>query len=147
MKLAYMCFLVGLVMGCEPAPIDCGDTIIDTGSGLTSDGGKADSGACRFGSADCKGNGSCSTNVLNDSMNCGACGAVCGDARTVSTCQMGVCVIIGCKKPYTICGEGIGCPTNLFKDNPNCGSCGHACDVDAGEQCVEGVCEQQDGGP
>lgn len=141
MRVAIIAALT--LMGCEPAPIDCGDTIINLPG---PDSGPPDSGACHFGTADCDGDGKCSTNVLNDSMNCGACGAICQDPRTISTCQMGECRIIGCKKPFTICGEGIGCPTNLLEDDPNCGACGHACDVDAGEHCSQGICEQQDGG-
>jgi hypothetical protein len=68
---------------------------------------------------------------LNDPLNCGACGNVCGDG---TCCTNGNCV--------SLCADGqVWCDgrcVDLRNDSENCGACGTVC-AD-GNCCFEGVC-------
>jgi len=100
---------------------------------------------CAYKYADCDGNpdNGCETNVFEDSMHCGKCGAQC-DGR----CVLGEC---GCPDGMADCPakDGIGnvC-TNLSSDNDNCGACGNKCPAhsititspNVVEHCVGGAC-------
>ncbi len=93
----------------------------------------------------------CSTNLSNDSNNCGECGKVCPDSfgylNMTSTCVDGTCEPTCGKKlaggkfwNYADC-NGVaedGCEINISTDPNNCGACGNKC-AD-GVECIEGKC-------
>lgn len=93
----------------------------------------------------------CTTNLSNDSNNCGACGKVCPDSfgylNLTSTCVNGSCETACAKKlaggkfwNYADCNSVFedGCEINVSTDPNNCGSCGNKC-AD-GVECIEGKC-------
>ncbi len=86
----------------------------------------------------------------DDPKNCGACHRVCPSAPGAEpTCQAGVCGL-RCLPNRADCngdlhggpdgGKTDGCEVDLMTNMNNCGSCGSACDVDAGQPCINGVC-------
>ena len=93
----------------------------------------------------------CSTNLSNDSNNCGECGKVCPDSfgylNMTSTCVDGTCEPTCGKKlaggkfwNYADC-NGVaedGCEINISTDPNNCGACGNKC-AD-GVSCIDGKC-------
>ncbi|AKU98410.1 hypothetical protein AKJ09_05074 [Labilithrix luteola] len=93
----------------------------------------------------------CSTNLSNDSNNCGACGKVCPDSfgylNLTSTCVNGTCETACTKKlaggkfwNYADCNSVFedGCEINISTDPNNCGTCGNKC-AD-GVECIDGKC-------
>lgn len=103
--------------------------------------------------------GRCSNPALQDGTSCST-GDLCVSSQTclsgvcqggrykecprssseVIVCQSGVCVITGCKEPYSTCGGDLsnGCPIDTSEDPANCGACGNICG--ANEACCSGVC-------
>ena len=92
--------------------------------------------------------------LLNDPLNCGACGHQCpepsgatgGQGRAV--CRKGLCGY-ECQPGWGDCDEdrANGCETNLLSDARHCGACGSACESDAGQPCIDGVCLMKDCAP
>lgn len=92
----------------------------------------------------------CSTNLDNDSENCGACGISCGGERLErlrmsSRCSNGVCELeclfhVQDGKLFRDCNNVIddGCEVNILDDPKNCGACGNVCA--AGARCIDGLC-------
>jgi len=94
----------------------------------------------------------CSTNLMNDSDNCGGCGVSCGRAeelellRMTSRCSDGACAFECIFVPgrperlFRDCNGTIddGCEIDVFSDAENCGACGNACP--AGVRCIRGGC-------
>ena len=93
----------------------------------------------------------CSTNLMNDSENCGACGVSCGGddlalLRMQSRCSDGACVFECIFVPgstdrlFRDCNNTIddGCEVDIFSDPKNCGLCGNVCP--AGVRCIRGSC-------
>jgi len=72
--------------------------------------------------------------VATDSLNCGACGAACGEGRV---CADATCV---CAPDRFQCVTGC---EDLFDDPRNCGGCGLSCPPDA--TCTEGACRCPEG--
>ncbi|AKV04404.1 Tryptophan synthase alpha chain [Labilithrix luteola] len=86
----------------------------------------------------------CSTNLLNDDDNCGACGVRCGgvevDTKSKWTCVDGQCAF-GCYGTgwHDCDNDGSnGCETDTLGDSANCGQCGHQCPD--GLVCDGGTC-------
>lgn len=72
----------------------------------------------------------CEVNTSTDPMNCGACGAVCGNVANGSPgCANGICGIGACTAPFQDCNKNPfdGCEINLTTDVNNCGGCGKVC--------------------
>jgi hypothetical protein len=64
------------------------------------------------------------TDTQSDVNNCGACGVSCYLWSTVTQCQQGHCVTLGCSDPtYADCTSDPGCETQLGTDT-NCSACG-----------------------
>ncbi len=94
-------------------------------------------GACDSGWMDCNDDPTdgCEADVMNDSMNCGACGIRC--CVNDPTCQAGLCGTCGCTQYTVNCpGDPIGaCITNLGT-NKNCRFCEDTCNLaNAVSQC------------
>jgi hypothetical protein len=88
----------------------------------------------------------CETALLStDYKNCGACGHRCADNEV---CTLGTCGPSQCDTGYF--GPGTICPSDgcrdLRTDAYACGGCGNYCQVGAGEQCSDGVCQCTSGG-
>jgi hypothetical protein len=80
--------------------------------------------------------------VQSDVANCGACGAVCGNANATAACVHGACQLT-CHAGFANCdsGNANGCETNLASDVKNCGACGQVCSfANAAAVCTNGVC-------
>jgi hypothetical protein len=90
---------------------------------------------------DCDSSGTC-TDVLEDDINCGACGCAC---PPFASCDAGKCVC-NCPSGQTGCyGTTPGCPAstcvgcaNLQNNFYNCGACGNVCG--SGQSCINGKC-------
>jgi len=108
--------------------------------------------ACPAPYATCGDDYRCSTNLSNDSNNCGQCGKECpvefGYLHMTSTCVNGTCEPV-CEKvtrymkpPLTFadCNKVLedGCEINVSTDPNNCGACGKKC-AD-GVACIDGKC-------
>ena len=87
--------------------------------------------------------------LQNDPNNCGACGKGCFVPNTMSACQQGLCVTLGCiDSTAADCDGTPGCETVLGND-PNCGGCNDpACTLantmytcSDGLGCTASVCE------
>ncbi len=117
------CQWISPQVGCTPAPETC-NGVDDDCDGVIDDG----------------------FSLLNDPLNCGACGRACGANQH---CQNGACALDvpndQCVPSAEICDsvdnncntvidEGI----NLSTDNANCGVCGRVCP--AGQVCQSGAC-------
>jgi len=113
-------------------------TPLPSAIGLCGSGGCIISG-CTPGEADCDGvvSNGCETNILDDTLNCGACGAECSALLSPpSYCTAGVCVP-GCIDPgSTVCGSQC---VYLQSDPANCGACGVVCSG-ATPNCCAGQC-------
>ncbi len=88
---------------------------------------------CKPGLGDCDGDvdNGCET-TLDQSPNCGACGATCTNAACVgSACQ--------CNPGFADCDDDKtnGCEATLATDTKNCGACRRDCGTSA---CVDGAC-------
>jgi len=88
------------------------------------------SAPCLTGSTQC---GATCANLMEDQLNCGACGTACGDTQR---CSAGSCVAIApCLSGSKVCGRTC---VDLQTDQNNCGACGQACAYN--QRCVSGAC-------
>ncbi len=106
---------------------------------------------CPYPYATCESGYACSTNLSNDSQNCGACGNACpsdfGSLNMRSTCIDGECKPTCVNQPtlggfnaFADC-NGIlddGCEVMVSSDPNNCGACGNVCPP--GVACRQGKC-------
>ncbi len=106
------------------------------------DAGQCVSVECPDPYATCLSNpGLCTTNLSNDTENCGACGRTC-PLPTLSaafSCAEGACVM-RCTGGQGDC-DGLvdtGCETDFQADPANCGGCGVTCEP--GQICYRGAC-------
>ncbi|MEI8256798.1 MAG: hypothetical protein WCJ30_14075, partial [Deltaproteobacteria bacterium] len=98
-------------------------------------GGACGLASCDPGWGDCNGSlaDGCETDLGSSTVNCGACGTVCGPG---TACSAGACGTI-CAAPTTYC-SGSGTCANLQTDSTNCGTCGYACS--GSTACSAGTC-------
>jgi hypothetical protein len=83
--------------------------------------------------------------VLNDALNCGACGMTCNLANAQAACVAQACAIATCNMGYTDCDRMVsdGCEVNTGGDVNNCGSCGRRCNTPSNASsvgCTTGAC-------
>jgi hypothetical protein len=134
----------GLLTG--PLPGDLGDwhataTAIAGGTGATAPTpsptptrAAASAQACAAGLTRCAG---VCVDLNSDTINCGACGAVCGGGDAPYACSAGECVLVDCAGGMEYCGAVELC-RDLSSDPGHCGACGNACPSGI---CSGGVCQ------
>ncbi len=98
-----------------------------------------------FGDCDVDPANGCETDILDDSSNCGQCGAACFVPNGVAACSNGACTddITQCFGEFGDCDldPQNGCETDLTVSQANCGQCGAACFLpNATSLCSNGVC-------
>ncbi len=100
--------------------------------------------ACAAGLTRCRG---VCVDLNSDTINCGACGAVCGGGDAPYACQGGQCVLVdvgSCEPGLTLCNSGC---TDLNTDPGNCGVCGRVCESGlVATECRGGECVRADCG-
>ena len=99
---------------------------------------------CNPGFDDCDLNGGngCETDILNDPLDCGVCGFVCGGGpNALPQCVNGTCTFL-CSSGFKNCTNDPGCETNISNDVNNCGDCGTICPtlINAVAGCSSGLC-------
>ncbi len=110
----------------------------------------APSGACVIATCtdpweDCDRNpaNGCEINLDNNPDYCGSCDADPCDLPNLqrAACSRGSCAVGKCAENFLDCNERAsdGCEVNKLTDDDHCGDCETACD--AGQSCVDGVCE------
>ncbi len=104
-------------------------------------------GPCPAGSAECDGISDtvCEVDIKSDTMNCGACGAVCETENGAPGCNAGVCSLASCDPQYADCNMNLedGCEIYLQDDVQHCGFCSNNCSDDfnyANGACEAGKC-------
>lgn len=117
-----------LAKSCAQLGASCG--MLDTGCGLE------DCGTCTAPDT-CGGGG-----VAN------VCGCACSRPHAITTCEAGVCEIIGCSAGWGDCNgsSNDGCESNFSSDVNHCGACGNGCyfphaSGSCNGQCSMGACE------
>lgn len=86
--------------------------------------------------------------LLDDPLNCGACGNVCPKINLAGSvdngdavCRKGVCGYECIAGKADCDGDPTtGCETDLASDALHCGACGTRCDTAGGQPCVDGAC-------
>ena len=85
----------------------------------------------------------CESNLLNDTRNCGACDATCGDRANASArCEAGTCRYT-CNAGFADCDGNTanGCETDTRTSTASCGACGNRCALaNATAACTDGRC-------
>ncbi|MCZ7682921.1 MAG: putative metal-binding motif-containing protein [Sandaracinaceae bacterium] len=98
---------------------------------------------CVAGFADCDGVAStgCEIDVVEDPLNCGACGITCSARPHASPACDAMTCSIACDAGWADCNGLLadGCETWTAGDRENCGSCGAACAI-ASDVCVRSAC-------
>lgn len=104
---------------------------------------------CEPGVASCGGANDCSTRLMDDPMNCGACGVQCTESSGGTTCVEGTCTA-SCGEGHLDCnGDGTGhstadgCEIDSRNDPNHCGGCGVVCGAD--QICDHGACTSCNG--
>jgi hypothetical protein len=115
-------------------------------------------GACAQGYADCDASSfdGCESKLDSDVLNCGACGAPCGQpAHGTPKCEASKCDVATCDAGYDNCNgdPADGCEAYLPSDVEHCGACSidctdknvfqfpHASPACAGSACTIGKCD------
>jgi hypothetical protein len=108
---------------------------------------------CNSGSGNCDGNvtNGCETNLISNSLHCGACGAACSQSHGTTTCVGGSCSVQTCSPGYGNCDSDASnaCELDTQTSVAHCGPCLAGCNggcpggctqPNATPQCTSGNC-------
>ncbi|MBL8910237.1 MAG: hypothetical protein JNM17_05990 [Archangium sp.] len=111
------------VGACERTTSAC----VDGGTAMCTPGQPVNE-TCNMIDDNCDGTVDDGFDLTMDSMNCGACGNVCGAAHATSNCVNSMCQLT-CDMGYQNCNmmDSDGCETNITNDINNCGGCNTMC--------------------
>jgi len=106
-------------------------------------------GAC--GIDECLGNfGDCNGDVddgcelpLNTPAHCGGCGVPCAFAGSSTSCDEGVCIIMGCSPGFADCDGSPLTACDSLDTEQDCGGCGQACSVASLEHVSAATCDSR----